>query len=55
MCMEIQDEVFYAPSSGYITHTCQDCGVINAIVEGYHLKPITKAEEKKLMKEAGFL
>lgn len=54
-CFKKQDDVHYAPSSGLITYTCKDCKTINEISTGYRLIPITKKQEKQLMKDNGFV
>jgi len=48
-CGVIQEEVYYAPSCGFTTHLCYDCGEENKIYLGFKL--IKK--EKQFEKEEG--
>ena len=47
----IQEEVYYAPSSGFLTHKCENCGQENKIVETHHLDAITLIEAAQIYKE----
>ena len=53
-CGYSQDEVYYAESSGFITHRCEVCKQLNAIVQGFYLVPISPKEEEELLKAHGF-
>ena len=37
-CGTIQEEVYFAPSSGFKTHKCEKCGKSNVITETYKLE-----------------
>ena len=53
-CNEPQDEIYYAPSSGFLTHTCDNCKQLFEIVQDFSLRPITKEQSDQLYKENGF-
>ena len=47
-CGEIQNEVYFAPSSGFLTHVCVKCKKENEIVELFILKLIDEKMKKEL-------
>jgi len=53
-CDEIQEEVYFASSSGALTHKCTKCGKENIIIESYWLKAATKEEVEEHYKRNGF-
>jgi hypothetical protein len=53
-CGEGDDDVYYAPSCGFLSFQCKKCGQLNWIRLGFHAEPVTEEECKKRMKEEGF-
>ena len=53
-CEKEQDEVYYAESSGFLTHKCEYCKKESIITMGFALTKATKKEIKQLYKDSGF-
>lgn len=53
-CGELDDDVYFAPSSGFLDFTCKKCKKINWIQQGFYGEVISAAELKKRLKEEGF-
>jgi len=53
-CGKEQEEVYYAASSGFLTHKCRDCKKENIISQGFHLIPCTSEEAEQHHKDNGF-
>ena len=43
-CEAEQAECYYAPSSGFLTHKCENCSKENIIKEEFTLRAATKEE-----------
>ena len=53
-CGFYDEDVYYAPSCGFLTMKCQKCGNESMIVMGFVAKKATKKEIEKMYKEEGF-
>ena len=50
----LEDGVYYAPSSGYMSFACHKCEKTNWIENTFTTKIVNEKEEKKLYKLNGF-
>jgi hypothetical protein len=53
-CNAPQEEVYYAPSSGFLDHRCEKCGKPNIIAHGFSLRAATSEEVKQHLEDNGF-
>lgn len=54
-CGEVNEDCYYAPSSGFMDFKCGKCGKINWIETGFHaVKVENEAELKKRYEDEGF-
>ena len=44
-CGKINDDVYYAPSSGFLNFTCEHCGKISGIEENFYAVKKPNLEE----------
>lgn len=53
-CDELNDDVYYAPSCGFLSFKCQRCGNENWINQGFYVEKISKKELERRMFVEGF-
>ena len=53
-CGKLEEDAYYAASSGFMSFVCEKCKKINWISTGFHTKIVSKEKEKELYRLNGF-
>lgn len=53
-CEFLEEDVYYAPSSGSMSFTCSKCKKLNWVSMSFVARIVSKKEEKQLYKAEGF-
>lgn len=53
-CEVINNDVYYAESSGYMSFICKECKKINWITQRFVAEIVSLEEEKRRYKDEGF-